>query len=78
MSNHAGGISPFSEAGLKHVWEATKPNPRDFLRALEKLLALGNSQLVPVLDEVFIVPKLEGMVSSVRNEPTERTDERNL
>lgn len=53
------GITPFNELALKAVWEATRPNPRDFLRTMNRLLELGNNQRVPTLDDAFVSPKLE-------------------
>lgn len=61
-----GGISPFTEGGLRKVWEATRPRPRWFLRVLHDLLQLGNTDRVDVLDETFIVPKLERLSSDAR------------
>lgn len=65
-SRPAGGISPFTEDGLKKVWEATKPRPRWFLRVLHDLLQLGNSDRLDVLDETFIGPKLERLSLDAR------------
>jgi hypothetical protein len=77
LANRRGGIAPFTESGLKCVWEATKPNPRDFLRALNRLLELGNNQHIATLDEEFILPKIEHLArSSSVNESSETTDER--
>lgn len=73
------GISPFTESSLKTVWEATKPNPRDYLRTLNRLLELGSKQKIPTLDDSFVSTKLEHLtVSSSEGETTVETgiDER--
>lgn len=59
LANRTGSITPFTDTGLRSVWEATKPNPREFLRAVNLLLEQGNNQNIPSLDEVFIAPKLK-------------------
>lgn len=65
LLNRRDSIMPFTEQGLKSVWEVTKPNPREFLRAVNLLLELGNNQQIPSLDEAFIAPKLERLLGSL-------------
>jgi hypothetical protein len=60
------GLHPFTEGGLKLVWEATKPRPRWFLRVLHDLLQLGKDAHVDPIDETFIKPKLEGLSMGAR------------
>jgi hypothetical protein len=53
------GIHPFTDAGLKLVWEATKPRPRNFLRVLHDFLQLGKDARAKTIDEAFIKPYIE-------------------
>jgi len=78
LPNRRDSITPFTDQGLKLVWEAAKRNPREFLRTLNLLLELGNNQQIPSLDETFIAPKLERLLRSLHSEEAtgERTDER--
>lgn len=79
LANHKGGVTPFTTSGLRRVWEATKPNPRDFLRTLNRLLELGSSQHVPTLDEAFLAPKIDHLARSIRaGDTAEAADERTL
>lgn len=68
LPNREDGITPFTESALKAVWEATKPNPREFLRILNRLLELGNKGRIATLDEAFILPKLERLAPSAHRE----------
>lgn len=78
LPNRKGGITPFTKSVLKTVWEATRPNPRDFLQTLNRLLELGNNQKVPTLEDSFVLPKLERLIASAHQEGTREatTDER--
>lgn len=67
------GIHPFTEGGLRLVWEATKPRPRYFLRALHDVLALGKADRVPVLDEKFIKPNVDSIIASARSDDSTAT-----
>jgi len=81
LPTRADSISPFTEASLKAAWEATRPNPREFLRILNRLLELGNTNKAPQLDETFILPKLERLLPTAsEDEETEEipTDERTI
>jgi hypothetical protein len=62
------GITPFTRSSLRLVWKATMPLPRYFLRALHDLILLGNANKIPVLDDAFVQPKLEGLVSKAQEE----------
>lgn len=62
------GIYPFTEGGLKLVWEATNPRPRWYLRVLRDLLQLGKDARVLLIDEGFIGPKLEALRTAARGE----------
>lgn len=62
----APGIHPFTDGGLKLVWEGTKPRPRWFLRVLHDLLQLGKDARVDPIDETFIKPKLNGLSVGAR------------
>jgi hypothetical protein len=74
-----GGISPFTEAALRKVWEATRPRPRYFLRVLHDLLQLGNTDRVDVLDESFVEPKLERLSAAARTvEPADKSGDDRL
>ncbi len=64
--NRQAGIYPFTEGGLRLVWEATRPRPRWFLRVLHDLLQLGKDARIDVIDEAFIKPNLEGLSSTAR------------
>lgn len=64
LPNRKDSILPFTEASLRAAWEATKRNPRDFLRILNRLLELGNTKKIPQLDETFVLPKLERMLQT--------------
>lgn len=66
LPNRQNGIAPFTEPALKAVWEATKPNPREFLRTLNRLLELGSNGRIPTIDEAFIQPKLERLTREAR------------
>lgn len=70
LPNRKPGIEPFSDAALKRVWEATKPRPRYFLRVLHDLLALGKEERKPVLDEMFVQPKIEGLAARAKESDT--------
>ena len=81
LPTRADSISPFTAASLKAAWEATRPNPREFLRILNRLLELGNTNKVPELDETFVLPKLERLLPTAsEDEETEEiaTDERTI
>lgn len=65
--NHK-GIKPFTEKALQLVLEATKPKPRDYLRALHQLLRLGKEQHATTIDDAFVKPKLSRILTSVREE----------
>lgn len=64
--NRRPGIHPFTEGGLRLVWEATKPRPRGFLYVLNALLQLGKDARLDPIDETFIKPKLEGLTIKAR------------
>lgn len=75
LPNRRNGISPFTEESLRSAWEATKPNPREFLRILNRLLELGNTKKIRELDGAFVLPRLERMLETPsRDERTEETD----
>jgi hypothetical protein len=78
LPNRRPGVSPFTRGSLELVWEATKPRPRWFLRALHDLLLVGYSDRVPLLDADFVRPKLEGLLDAASSEAevTNSTDER--
>jgi hypothetical protein len=61
------GLYPFSEAGLKLVWDATRPRPRWFLRVLHDLLQLGKDARIPSIDADFIEPKLQNLSDDARS-----------
>lgn len=65
-ANRKHGLHPFNERGLRLVWEATKPRPRNFLRVLHDLLNIGNSVRADVIDEVFIKPYLKDLIAAAR------------
>ena len=60
------GIHPFTEGGLKLVWEATRPRPRWFLRVLHDLLQLGKDARINSIDETFIKPMVDGLSMGAR------------
>jgi hypothetical protein len=62
------GIEPFTNAGLEKVWELTRPKPREFLKILHALLALGKEERLGVLDETFVNAKCESLVSGTEDE----------
>jgi hypothetical protein len=62
------GITPFTETSLRLIWEVTKPKPRDFLRVNHRVLELAKNQQVRVIDDAFVKPKLERILSSVHQE----------
>jgi hypothetical protein len=66
-SNRKPGIYPFTETGLKLVWEATKPRPRWFLGVLHDLLQLGKDAQAASIDEVFTEPKLQALSSAAQS-----------
>ncbi|MEW6379589.1 MAG: hypothetical protein AB1611_08265 [bacterium] len=66
LPTRQGGIYPFTDSALKQVWEATKPKPRNYLSVLYGLLDLGKNERQPQIDDSFVKPKLEKLVSSVR------------
>lgn len=68
LPTRKGGITPFTELALKHVWEATKPRPRYFLRVLHDLLQLGKDEARPVLDDGFVDPKLKSLVAAAEGD----------
>jgi cystathionine beta-lyase/cystathionine gamma-synthase len=57
-----------TEKALQLVWEDTKLNPRDYLRALNALLRLAKDQQVSTIDETFVKPKISRILTSVRKE----------
>jgi hypothetical protein len=61
--NRKGGITPFTEAALQKIWEATKPRPRYFLRALHQVLQLASNKKRDVIDEVFVTPLLPSLTN---------------
>jgi hypothetical protein len=67
-------LAPFTEGSLRLVWELTRPKPRDYLRTLHDLLALGKDERRPVLDEAFVGPKLASLGSALDEEEVD--DER--
>jgi hypothetical protein len=62
------GITPFTEKALQLVWKSTKPKPRDYLRALHALLRLATDQKIATIDEDFVKPKIERIITSVQQE----------
>lgn len=60
------GIYPFTEGGLKLVWEATKPRPRWFLRVLHDLLDVGKDARADVIDEGFVKPLMDSLSAAAR------------
>jgi hypothetical protein len=70
--NHKGGIAPFTEAALQRIWEATKPRPRYFLRALHQVLQLASDKKRASIDEAFVTPLLSSLTSfAVEDDATE-------
>lgn len=69
------GISPFTESALNRVWEVTKPRPRKFLETLHALVAIGNSERVPALDDTFVEPRLAGILATLQDESAEERAE---
>jgi hypothetical protein len=57
------GIWPFTEGAVRKVWQATKPRPRAFLRAMNLLMQLAKDASVANIDEKFVNPKLEGLIA---------------
>lgn len=57
------GIKPFTEKSLELVWQATKPKPRDFIRVLHRLLQVGKDSHAAAIDEKFVQPKLDRILS---------------
>jgi hypothetical protein len=62
-SNRKSGIMPFTEAALHRIWEATRPRPRYFLRALHQVLQLASDKKRDVIDETFVTPLLPSLTS---------------
>ena len=62
-SNRKKGIMPFTDDALQKIWEATKPRPRYFLRALHQVLQLANDKKRAVIDEAFVTPLLSSLTS---------------
>jgi hypothetical protein len=69
-------IAPFTDGSLRKVWEATQPKPRDFLRRLHGLLAVGKDEKRTVIDEQFVVPKLEAIDKEILEEDGDLDDDR--
>ena len=61
--NRIGGIAPFTESALQKIWEATKPRPRYFLRALHQVLQLASDKKLASIDEGFVTPLLSSLTS---------------
>jgi hypothetical protein len=68
--NRIGGIAPFTEAALQKIWEATKPRPRYFLRALHQVLQLASEKKRQVIDEGFVTPLLSSLTSFAAEDDT--------
>jgi hypothetical protein len=69
LASRAGaGVKPFTESALRVVWEATKPRPRWYLRALHDLLLVGSQDRASVLDGAFVEPKLKDVVEAAVKE----------
>lgn len=62
------GIHPFTEEGVRLVWEAMRPRPRYFLRALHDILNLGKTDKVRSLNEQFIKPHMDSIIASARSD----------
>jgi len=69
-----GGIMPFTEGALQKIWEATKPRPRYFLRALHQVLQLASDQKCPIIDETFVMPLLSSLTNFATEEDAINTD----
>ena len=76
--NRKGGIAPFTEASLQKIWEATKPRPRYFLRALHQILQLASDQKCVIIDEAFVTPLLSSLMTFAAEEDafSDEVDER--
>jgi hypothetical protein len=75
MPGRQDGISPFTKASLKKVWEATRPRPRWFIRVLHDLLQLAKDEKVAVLDETFVdAGKLDALGTKARRDEDEIGD----
>jgi hypothetical protein len=73
--NRQGDIAPFTDASLKKIWEATKPRPRYFLRALHQVLQLASDKKCQVVDEAFVTPLLSSLMSfAVEDDALEEED----
>jgi hypothetical protein len=68
MPGRVPSVKPFTNSSLEMVWQATKPRPRWYLRALHDLLAVGTAERVAVLDDAFVEPKLRALVETAVKE----------
>jgi len=59
LPGRTNSIAPFTDGSLRKIWEATQPRPRDFLRHLHNILTLAKDDKQKVIDEAYVVPKLE-------------------
>jgi len=78
LPNRKAGISPFTEEALRHIWDATKPRPRNYLRVLHDLLQLAKDQRQPMLDEAFVEPKLARLTDDANAEVDAATEDERL
>jgi hypothetical protein len=76
-ANRRGGIAPFTDGALRKIWEATKPRPRYFLRALHQVLQLASDQKREAIDETLVAPLLSSLNFAAEEDASEElVDER--
>lgn len=70
----ARGISPFTEDAIRHIWEATQPRPRWFVRAMHQVLQVANNKRPTTIDDRFVAPLLHSLAKFARDEDESDVD----